>query len=1044
MEHAGDNFNKLFAVWLHGIGFELILREDTGFQYVSRKSDTVLIIDTGICDLPNLPYVAYTSRQNLLMNMHHRVFRFLFDPLVPTESFKEEIEMFLSGDSDPEKIHRWGGDRSEYEPDPTLPEATFEDGFLDAFDDKARMALHREFAYYDFGGTRRYIDYALFSHTAKFAIELNGEHYHNPVIIGSKRYKSQLFKQNSLVADGFKVFRWSLEGMADKERFILELKRFFGKSSSFLEKKIIRVSRPVKTFSLHEHQYNALERMEEARKDGQQTFLLVLPTGTGKTEIFIEDMVRIKKRTGKLKALIIVPSRKLRDQTISRLKLRVPSSIQGCITTDVLLNPPADFCVQTTAYIHRHYYQLDATRFDYIVIDEAHHAAASGLRTILKHFSPIHLLGVTATPNRFDRQSLEEIFGEYESPLSLAEAIEKSLVPPVRCYRISSNIDLTEVRFNGREYVKNDLQKTLLVPSRDRLIADILNRYFSGSLANKQGVIFCVDIKHAKRMSDLLNVHGIKAMSVDGKDRSKALKAQKAYDAGSIRFLCACDLLTEGWDAPQTSILVMARPTFSKVLYVQQLGRGLRHYPGKEALYVIDVVDNYGAKLQPMSLHALFQISSYQPFADLLAPETNHTEFEIQVLDGLYEGERRVEPVNIFSFEELYGSFLNEEQLARELFVSTDTVKNWIRKGKIHSDVQYPFGRKQLHFFDPRQVEALQNKLGLPEHNTQTRIKDFYDFLEKRDYTFSYKIVFLLSFFQVCNERYEALLPDILEIYQRFYQRILKQNGKNERPKCPYNNMDFLKDTSTLQQNLLKNPFEKFERKRFFYHCKDLNYIAMDPVLIKHLNNSDGRNKITKQMIQDLKKYYSKQEIILTESDYNFGKMKIQSYFVPNPDTDQRFKRFLPFYPLNIAAGEFMDSDVVENPDVWFSVEGIINRRVLTKSMFVAKITGKSMEPDIPDGSYCLFTFDVGGTRNGKIVLARKSMGFDPDTGASFTVKMYSSKKSETSDGSWRHHTITLKPLNREYENIVLSSEDIEAFKVVAFFLEVLSLNEIS
>jgi type I site-specific restriction endonuclease len=93
--------------------------------------------------------------------------------------------------------------------------------------------------------------------------------------------------------------------------------------------------------------------------------------------------------------------------------------------------------------------------------------------------------------------------------MSLEDAIRQALVPPVRCYRIQSNIDLSEVRFNGREFIKSDLQTTLLVPSRDQLVADLLKKYFGGEFEKKQGVIFCVDIKHAKRMATLLKSSGI-------------------------------------------------------------------------------------------------------------------------------------------------------------------------------------------------------------------------------------------------------------------------------------------------------------------------------------------------------------------------------------------------------------------------------------------------------------------------------------------------------------------------------------------------------
>lgn len=1028
--------------WLFGLGYAQLGRENTGSIYLNKKKDICLIIDTVICSLNNHPYVAYTSRQNELMATHSQVFRFLFDQTGSLQQIKEDILIFLNGESDPEQIKRFGGNRAEQAPDPTLPEATFEDCFLEAFGDRARMGLHREFAYIDMEGTTRFIDYALFAASAKFAIELNGESFHHPAVIGPEKYRSQLFKQNSLVADGFKVYRWSLNGMRDRERFILEITRFMGNSQPFIDKPLFKLSRRVET--LYKHQLESLEHLSAARNYGRNIFLLVLPTGTGKTEIFIEDIVRLKEQDPGLKALIIVPTRKLREQTLTRLQLRLPPHLQGETSVDVLnLNGnSADFLVQTAAYLHRHYYKIPPDRFDYIVVDEAHHAAARGLRNVLEHFSPAHMLGVTATPDRFDQQSLEKIFGEYEPQLSLEDAIRQGLVPPVRCYRIQSNIDLSEVRFNGREFVKSDLQTTLLVPSRDQLVADVLKKYFDGHFENKQGVIFCVDIKHAKRMANLLTTAGIKAAAVDGRDRKNAAEAQAAYTTGTIRFLCACDLLTEGWDAPQTSILVMARPTFSKVLYTQQLGRGLRNFNGKEALYVIDVVDNYGARLQPMSLHALFKIPNYQPFANLIDPDRQISTEEIIALDGLYEGERRIEPVDIFSFEEMYGAFLNDEQLARELFVSTGTVRQWLRTGKITSDVQYPFGRRQLHFFDPRQVELLRNQLGLKDHNADTRLTDFIEFLEKRDYTFSYKIIFLLSFLKICNERYEAPLPELLELYQRFYRKILTKNGKNEREKCPYNRQEYLDDLRAVQVSLLANPFEKFERKRFFYQCKDLNYLALDPVLINTLT-TDQYKKIIEQMVQDLQDYYKKLEIPISEADYSFLLPELEedqpeTLFIDEPTQEQKYSTALPFFPLSIAAGGFMDSETPDEPESWFMVEGLTTKQALSPAMFVAQVTGKSMEPTIPDGAYCLFTFETGGTRNGRIVLAQKSDIADQDTGAGYTVKTYQSTKSADPDTGWQHESITLKPANPAYQEIVIPASEADDFRIVAFFVEVL------
>ena len=284
----------------------------------------------------------------------------------------------------------------------------------------------------------------------------------------------------------------------------------------------------------------------------------------------------------------------------------------------------------------------------------------------------------------------------------------------------------------------------------------------------------------------------------------------------------------------------------------------------------------------------------------------------------------------------------------------------------------------------------------------------------------------------------------MVELYQRFYQKILTKHGKNERQNCPYNRQEYLDDSKTVQVNLLANPFEKFERKRFFYHCKDLNYLALDPVLINTLTNEQHK-KIIDQMVQDLQDYYNKLEIPLSEADYSFLlpelEHKPEALFTDTPTEEQKYSTALPFYPLSIAAGGFMDSGVPDEPESWFMVEGLITKRTLSPSLFVAQVTGKSMEPTIPDGSYCLFTFETGGTRNGRIVLAQKSDIADQDTGAGYTVKTYHSIKSADPDTGWQHESILLKPANPAYHEIVIPPIEADDFKIVAFFVEILAVD---
>ncbi len=129
--------------WLQALGYDQVAQENTGTFFVNATDDTCLIVDTIICDLPDHPYVTYTTRQNELMHTHDRVYRFLFDQADEIEAAKDEILMFLNGESDPEKIKRFGGNRTELEPGPTPPEDMFEDCFFQAFGDRMDIEVEK-------------------------------------------------------------------------------------------------------------------------------------------------------------------------------------------------------------------------------------------------------------------------------------------------------------------------------------------------------------------------------------------------------------------------------------------------------------------------------------------------------------------------------------------------------------------------------------------------------------------------------------------------------------------------------------------------------------------------------------------------------------------------------------------------------------------------------------------------------------------------------------------------------------------------------------
>ena len=159
---------------------------------------------------------------------------------------------------------------------------------------------------------------------------------------------------------------------------------------------------------------------------------------------------------------------------------------------------------------------------------------------------------------------------------------------------------------------------------------------------------------------------------------------------------------------------------------------------------------------------------------------------------------------------------------------------------------------------------------------------------------------------------------------------------------------------------------------------------------------------------------------------------------IVRPSPAERYVRCVPLVPLQAAAGGFGGPQNIVEDDEWDWVE-VDTNRALRPGMFVARVVGRSMEPVIPDGSYCLFSSPVAGTRQGRIVLAKLGSERDPETDEGYTVKRWESEKTSSDDGTWRHVTVRLKPDNPEFEPIVLTVDDEDTVTVAAEMIEVIA-----
>ena len=815
-----------------------VLRETVTYPNggVSRFYDDgvdMVIIDDEICSCRDgeqiFPYTLITDKQNHYMKIYRRVFRFLgFDPETIEKCLqksRQEVLYFTK------KI----SERGEHADSSPL-ELLFEQNFTDVYGMRALKYLQKEFRISDEDGNNYFLDYLVDTTDSRVAIEENGIHYHHPQLIGIEGYRKQLRKQNTCALWGLKLYRFSTEDCRFKDRIEDDIRSYLGKDTSGFRETGLLLERKTE---LYEHQEISLAQIEERRKKGIRAFLIVLPTAAGKSRIVEEDIQKFAAGKEQFRALILAPNTNI----IADWKERIDKDLQP-------LQDRID--IKTYSYAVRHYHEKTRDYYSYIVVDEAHHAVAPMLKRVIQYYAPEFLVGLTATDQRPDKKRLEEIFGNYTTELSLKDAMEKGVVARANVYRIETNIDLSHVRFNGKDYVNADLEKSVRVTSRNELIVNVLKDYFTeGDAGKRQGIIFCINKAHTKEMARLLNVAGISAQDYSG-DTKHPEKVMQEFKEHKIRFLCACDMISEGWDYPELGILVMARPTLSKVLYLQQIGRGLRRTSIKKNVFVIDVVDEYGAMVRPCSMHAIFGNSLYVPFGDITRQD--YLPGQMIEIDGITERVERIVEVDIHTFEEKYGDYYSQEQLAREYFVNTGTITSWIRKGKITPTVEFSFGSKKISLFSPEDVEKYRKELNIQEHNDETVRDDFFAFLEERDYSLSYKMPFLLSFIDHMDTIGDAKIEDVLTDYIAFYQDRIDKGLPVDRPSCPYN-AETLKDRKMIKSSMLTNPFEKFERKRFMYYSKDLGVISLNHALLAKMSEGDWE-RVKGQMKEDLERYY--------------------------------------------------------------------------------------------------------------------------------------------------------------------------------------------
>ncbi|MBR2585758.1 MAG: hypothetical protein IKE64_10060, partial [Thermoguttaceae bacterium] len=401
----------------------------------------------------------------------------------------------------------------------------------------------------------------------------------------------------------------------------------------------------------------------------------------------------------------------------------------------------------------------------------------------------------------------------------------------------------------------------IFLPERNRLIVDTWCRFAQG----RRTVIFCASVKHAEEIAELLRERGVAAAAVSGTmKQSQRLEFKDRFAAKEITVLCACDLLNEGWDCPETEVLFMARPTMSKMLYTQQLGRGMRRVPGKESVMVFDFVDNAGIFNQPYSIHRLLRLNQYKPGALVAAPNDQRRAEE----DLYTRGEKPealidwpvdaldYEVVDLFNWQEEAEGMISQMEFIRRVDVQSETVKRYIDEGKLVADLTVPMSaRRKFHYFKEETLLAAAERFGWRLINDSNRKDMFMEMIREMDMTFSYKPVLIKAVLQAADAKGMVKLDEIVAYFRQFYDRRRKAGLVVEKSTSIYNDPNCT--DAQIRRNILANPFKRFEDRHMLSHTKTLGIIKVDEAVWKRLS-ADDKEEIIVCCDRALEAYYAK------------------------------------------------------------------------------------------------------------------------------------------------------------------------------------------
>ena len=510
-------------------------------------------------------------------------------------------------------------------------------------------------------------------------------------------------------------------------------------------------------------QIEALCALEDTRAEGAQKALIQAATGIGKTFLAAFDSKKYEK-------VLFVAHREeiLKQAAVSFQNVRNSKDYGFFMGAEKCTDKPLIFAsvasLGKSEYLNEQYFASDY--FDYVVIDEFHHAVNDQYRRIVEYFRPQFLLGLTATPERMDGKNIYEIC-DYNVPyeISLKDGINKGMLVPFHYYGIYDETDYTKLHIVKGKYAEEELNRTYIGNAyRHELIYKYYCKYGS-----RQALGFCCSRKHAEEMAKEFGKRGIPSAAVysnaDGEfsmDRAEAIAKLKN---GEIKVIFSVDMFNEGVDIPSVDMVMFLRPTESPVVFLQQLGRGLRRNKGKEYLNVLDFIGNYekaGRVRYLLTGKNKTGKETYYPADKADYPDECFVDFDMRLIDLFAEMDKKQLTIKeqirneYFRIKELLG----KQPTRMDLFTYMDD--DVYQMAVTHSN-ENPF-KKYLNY-----LEELDELTDEQKRFSQGIGKDFINLLENTNMSKVYKMPVLMAFYNHGNVRMEVSEAELLASWKEFF-----------------------------------------------------------------------------------------------------------------------------------------------------------------------------------------------------------------------------------------------------------------------------------